>query len=240
VNTVPTNSRPACAVEGVKEAGKVLVSLLFLAGLGWIALRVGNETIRMLGGGIIYITAIVTAGPVTVALTAFDISNEELIILSIVFIIPYWILLGTVGGLLQEAQKGQNASRRKKYTRWTIEVLAAVMAIAFFWVTAQTLGHSDRPVRSRIINNLKQMDLAKRQLASDRDLPDYYVPTLEELSHYFQLQTNYYNEPLAPVRYVVDSITNKPYAVLYADWRFPRRSFQEGHTLTNGTIFRLP
>ncbi len=40
-----------------------------------------------------------------------------------------------------------------------------------------------------------------------------------------------------PVRYILNSINQPAYAVLYQDLRIRRIGWREGYTFTNGTVF---
>ena len=200
-------------------------------------------------------SASVLIGPVPTLLTLFDISDKQLLVLSCVLIIPYWACLGTISGLLQQLshnpdadqQPNLSAKQTPKRIRWTIEIAAFVIA-AIFFVKGPIAGpnyissgrYSAGSTRNSIINKLRQIDGAKQQFALEKKPSPDYVPTKAELAPYLFGGTNFFIGPVGPIRYVFNPINKPPYAVLDSDWRFPRRAWHEGFTITNGTVFQLP
>lgn len=170
-------------------------------------------------------------------------------------IIPLWGILGIVAGFLRWAvcartsEQAQIASSKqnKKYTRWTIEIMAVVLAVIFFlWGpftganTVNSSRYSASRVRYSVINNLRQIDAAKNEFALEKKLPPDYVPTEADLAPYLIGGTNYFNRSGGPLRYVLNPINKPSYAILDSDWRFRRRGWHEGFTFTNGSVFQLP
>ena len=259
------NSRWEYVREGLKQAGLVFVSLLslglFAALFVWgfttrFSASVGIvDAIPIIGGLTVAFSVSVLVGPIPTLLTLCDINDNQLLVLSCVLTVPYWACLGAVAGFLRWKTRPANSGqaegallkRSRKYTRWTLEIGALVIATAFF-PAGPIAGpnyvskgrHSPGWIRNSIINDLRQIDGAKQQLALEKKLPANYVPTEVELSPYLVYGTNFFNRFARPIRYVLNPIDKPPYAVLDSNWRFRRRGWREGFTITNGTAFQLP
>ena len=259
-----TNSRWSFVCEGLKQSVYVCMVLLFLTPLAWLLLwgsavwfgATSNifDVMRLLVGLPVVFAASILSGPVPKLLTFFDISDKQLLILSCVLVIVYWACFGAAAGLLRwklsasDSGQQQEASskKNKKYTRWTVGIMAVVLALISFPsgpITAPAYissRYSAGWTRNSVINNLRQIDAAKQELALEKKVPLDYIPTETELVPYLYGGTNFFNRPVVPIRYVLNPINKPPYAVLDSDWRFPRRSWHEGFTITNGTVFQLP
>ena len=260
------NSPKRFVLEGLRQARSVLLLLLFFGVLIWL-LMYGSASWFGMGrhGGIsdvfyrvealtVVFAASALCGPVPTLLTYLDVSNQQLLIFSGVLIIPYWGILGTIAGFLRwtlcarTSEQGQIASskRNKKYTRWIIEIMVVVIGAIFFWwgplvrPPVNSGRYSAGWVRNSVINNLRQIDAAKNELALEKKLPPDYVPTEADLAPYLIGGTNYFYRPGRSLRFVLNPIKMPPYAILDSDWRFRRRGLSEGFVLTNGTVFRLP
>jgi hypothetical protein len=240
------------------------MALLFFTLLAWLLLwgstfwfgATSNifGVMRLLVGLPIVFAASTLSGPVPKLLTFFDISNKQLLILSCVLIIVYWACFGTAAGLLcwklsasdSGQQREASSKKNKKYTRWTVKIIAVILAIISFpsgLISAPgyiSSRYSAGWMRNSVINNLRQIDAAKNQLALEKKLPPNYVPTEAELALYLYGGTNFFNRPSGPLRYVLNPINKPPYAILDSDWRFRRRGWHEGFTFTNGSVFQLP
>lgn len=259
------NSRWEYVQEGLKQAGLVFVALLLVglfaalfvwgstAGLG--ATSGLADAIRVAGGLTVAFIVSILAGPVPTLLTLCDTTDNQLLVLSCVLIVPYWVCLGAVAGFLRwkigfaNSEQTQRASldRNGKYTRWTLGIGALVIAVAFFPagpIAGPNYVSSGRFsagfIRNSVINNLRQIDGAKQQFALEKKLSSDYLPTEVDLAPYLLHVTNFFHRSTGPIRYVLNPISKPPYAVLYSDWRFRRRGWKEGFTITNGTLFQLP
>jgi hypothetical protein len=260
------NTRRHFVLEGLRQAGLVLllllclwvlVGLLMYGSFSWFGMRDHGgifDVFYRVGALTEMFAAGALCGPVPTLLTYLDVSDKQLLIFSCVLIIPYWGILGTIAGLLRwgicvrtsELSQIALSKQNNKYTRWTIELMAVVLGTIFFvWgpLVRPPLNsgrYSAGSVRNSVINNLRQIDAAKNELALEKKLPPDYVPTEADLAPYLTGGTNYFNRPGSSLRHVLNPINKPPYAILDSDWRFRRRGLSEGFVLTNGTVFRLP
>jgi hypothetical protein len=182
----------------------------------------------------------------------FDFSNFTLVLLCCLLIVPYWCVLGTLAGLMRWNDYGDLRDQGLsvifdqqliKQIRWYIDGMALFMAVIFFFASgplgSREWSYNFKP-SGYIINNLRQIDAAKQQFALETQKPGNYVPTEADLTVYIRVVDGKLPS-VATERYVLNAITNPPYAILTNDWRFPRRGWREGGIVaTNGTIYRLP
>ena len=252
-STVKVGSRGSFARNGLRQAAWLVLTLLFFSGVGWIGLRtISTDSWLRVPVVLVLVFAVsVLSGPLPAVLTCFDISNKLFHTLWPMLILPYWAILGTSVGIIRwkkctsdaTQERGAASRQHSNATRWTIEIVAVILA-----VISLPLGPVMGPVRVStrhwpghgVINNLRQLDGAKQQLALERKLSPDYVPTEAELSPYLYKGTNFFSRPVGPIRYVLNPISKPPYAVLDSDWKFRRRGWREGFTITNGTVFKLP
>jgi hypothetical protein len=248
-----TNSCWSFICEGWKQSGCVFAAFLLLGGVGWLGAASNSvpDMMRILSGLTALVSASILSGPIPILLTHFDITNKQLFIFWGALVIPYWVCLGVTGGFLRWKTSTQvfeqkplvSLNPNKKYTRWTIEIIAVVLAIISFPggpIAGPSFVSGGPSIRNSVINKLRQIDAAKNQLALEEKLSPDYVPTKAELAPYLYQGTNFFNLTSGPIRYILNPINKSPYAVLDSDWRFPRRGWREGHTITNGTVFQLP
>jgi len=253
------NSRWSLVCEGLRQAGLVFGAFLLLGVIGWIGLytvrTIHNQAIFALFGVTTACSASVLIGPIPTLLTLFDISDRQLLVLSCVLIIPYWASLGMMSGLLQrlihrpdvDQGPGLSAKQSAKRIRWTIGITAFVLAAIFFvkgpiagpnYVSS---GHcSAGGVRWSVVNNLRQIDAAKREFILEKNPPTNYVLTEADLTPYIKLNAEGKIPHVGPERYVLNPLNQPVDAILDSDWRIRRRGWHEGFGFTNGTIFQLP
>lgn len=254
------NSRGQFVIEGIRQAGKVFsfsLPILFLfGGLIWFAgFDIMNPdsisgALQILCVLIGVVFGSILAGPVPFFLTYFDVSDTQLLILSCVISIPYWLLVGTLAGLgrwnVYMDHKGQPPAiidrRISKQIRLLVWSITIVIAVGMFFPGpfSPRFGPSNRLSEFAFKNQLSLIADAKREFAlANHPAPDY-VPTETDLSPYLHFNGGRLRH-FGPERYVINSITNPPYAILTNTWWIPRHGWQEGHLVgTNGTIFRLP
>lgn len=226
--------------SGLKQSGIFLLFLCLLAVLTWVGVRTG------LAGGFLphlgFWVAGLISGPTVPMLVHLDITNQDLLVLSLALILPYWACLGVVAGL--SAWKSAFFAAGREQTAplslalghiRTVVVIAALLVGCISTLSWPSFAGSRHPPHFSILNNLRQLDGAKQQLALEKKLPADYVPTLAELEPYLR-----HFHAIGAERYVLNPIREDPYAVLDADWRIRRRGWQEGYTITNKTVFRLP
>jgi hypothetical protein len=255
------NSRGQFVIEGIKQAGKVFVVSLLLLLLAELFPRFsGTNGLDAAGSffGVFWVIDMIVAalfgstlaGPVPWTLIHFDISDRELFVLSCLFVVPYWALLGTLAGHIRwssfsgrSPQEPVPSSQKiSKQIRLIVEGSAlAIAAFSFFGgPLIPNFGPGQRFPRAVIINHLRQIDAAKNEFALEHKVDPSYVPTIADLSPYIRL-TDGKLPHYGPECYVISAITNPPYAILTNDLWVPRRGWQEGHLVgTNGQIFRLP
>lgn len=255
-------SRREFIVEGLRQAAKTVVALCLVGlpaiGIFWVSMRffvgwdnLGFEFFRMVCMFTAWVTASLLAGPIPAVLVHFDISNFTLVLLSVLLVIPYWAVLGGMAGLMRWNDFGNQRDeglpvvfdkQLKKKLRRTMDAMALFMAVLFF-IAGGPLGAGVAPRNYRtsgyIVNNLRQIDAAKQELALERQLPGSYMPTVADLTPYIKL-TDGKLPTVTSERYVLDAISNPPYAILTKDWKTHRQGWREGQTVaTNGAIYRL-
>ncbi len=261
-------SRWSFVREALKQAGCVLLTIFLLGAVGSGCVLVKQQVFNAVGSVTTACAVSLAVGPVATLLTLFDINDETLWVLTFVLILPYWACLGTLAGLFQWSTRDTNSepiatgffrwltgSLRKTQSsnpskqisnriRWFIELTAVLLAFVFYEFgpiagpTHVSHGrYSPGWIRNVVTSNLRQIDSAKQQLTIEKKLSPDYVPSESELLPYFR---DGRFPRVGPEQYVLNSISNKPYAVLNSGWRFRRHGWRQGFTITNGTIFRLP
>ncbi len=182
-------------------------------------------------------------GPIYALLFNLNISNTWFDALWLSSLPVYWVVLGiVVGALVREF-----FPIKSKQAVWLIYLGIAGLAVGFgiFSDLRMTNLANPPPVRSvnnAIMNNLRQIDGAKQQLALEKKLSPDYVPTETDLLLYIKPDKNGKFPRVGPERYVLNSIKDSPYAVLDNGWRFLNISFSEDWSrvvFTNGTVIRL-
>ena len=232
---------------------------MLLGVIGWIGLyavrAIHNQVMFALFGLTTGCSASVLIGPVPTLLTLFDISDKQLLVLSCVLIIPYWACLGTASGLLQRLMHRSDVDQEPRLSvrqsakriRWTIGITAFVLA-AIFFMKGPILGpnyvssgrDSSRWMGWSVVNNLRQIDAAKREFILEKNPPTNYVLTEADLTPYIKLNAEGKIPHVGPERYVLNPLNQPVYAILDSGWRIRRRGWHEGFGFTNGTIFQLP
>ena len=254
-----SNSRWNFVCEGMKQASWIFGALVLLTVVGWIGLysirTIHSRVFFVLFGFTTAFSASVLIGPVPTLLTLLDISDKQLLVLSCALIIPYWACLGTASGLLQrlihspdvDQELGLSAKQSSKRIRWTIGITAFVLAAIFFMKgpivgpNYVSSGHySAGGVRWSVVNNLRQIDAAKREFILEKNPPTNYVLTEADLTPYIKLNAEGKIPHVGPERYVLNPLNQPVDAILDSDWRIRRRGWHEGFGFTNGTIFQLP
>jgi hypothetical protein len=261
------NSRRQFILEGLKQAGLMfgvlllftLPTLLFGRTLVFWLVRGGGYSIFKPIWFISHLTVIVAAsiliGPVPTLLTLFDISNKQLFILSCVLIIPYWLCLGIIAGLIQRSNIHREADQQRNFSvkqitkriRWTIGIVLFVIA-AIFFLNGPIAGpnyisngrYSVGATRLAVINEVRQVDGAKNEFILEKSPPTNYVLTETDLMPYIKLNSKGKIPHARPERYVLNPLNQPVYAVLDSDWRIRRHGWHEGFTFTNGTVFQAP
>ena len=226
------NSLRRFVVVGLKQAGLVLVILLFLDVIVLLATAKGlvSATPSIWATGLV-------SGPIPPILVRFDITDQQLNILWVTLIPPYWACLGAGVGLISWKASDSNPEHKDRVP--SRQMLITVAAIGFTvgaistktWPSFISSGGS---IQNAVVNNLRQLDGAKQQIALEKKLPENYVPTEAELSAYLK-----HFKPIGSERYVIGSIQEAPYAVFDTDWRIRRRGWREGNTIPKGTEYRL-
>jgi hypothetical protein len=257
-----TNSRWSFVCEGLKQAGLVFGALLglvlLLGGIGKILEYVGiihYDAIFILLGLPALCGASVLIGPVPTLLTFFDISDKQLLVLSCIFIILYWAGLGIIAGLFQQpnhnpdANQDQNfpAKQIAKRIRWTIEIVAVLVAILFF-LDGPIAGpnyisngrYSAGEYRNAIINEVRQVDAARNEFVLEKNPSTNHIVTEADIMPYIKLNSEGKIPRIGTVRYVLNPLDKPVYAVFDSDFRIPRHGWHEGFTFTHGTVFQLP
>jgi hypothetical protein len=257
------NSWSQFVIEGVKQAGKVFAVSLFLLLLAvlpsWLSIANGFDAdpsqsflglLLVLDWIVAALFGSLLAGPVPWLLTHFDISDKQLLILSCLLVIPYWVLLGAGSGFARwgffaersPEQPDPQLQKVSKKTRLLVEGFALAIAVFFFFdgplvYTPRSGPHFSSVV---IVNNIRQIDAAKNEFALEHKVDPGYVPTVADLSPFIRLRDGDLPH-YGPENYVINAISNLPYANLTNDMWVPRRGWKEGFLVgTNGTIFRLP
>lgn len=238
---------------GMQQACWIVAALLLLVVIGWLGLT--NSSIvhwwAYLGWLISAFAISLLSGPLPSILVCFDISDRQLYVFWAALVIPYWAVLGATFGHISwkrravgaDAESACASGKTLRRVRWKIEVAALLLAVLGFPLgPIAGPGYISSPPRPRtaIINNLRQIDAAKQQLGLDKGLSPDHLPTDAELGEYLRNGTNFFRQPNSHVRYVLNRLNESPYAVLDSDWRFRRRGWRQGYTITNGTVFRLP
>jgi hypothetical protein len=242
----PVSARQSILL-GCKEAGRLFVGLLIMCAVGALFLLSTSIWSRVpaflfLGTGISLLT-----GPVTFLLVLFDISNTHLYILWPVLIVPYWVCLGGVIGRLSRqtliASGGEKMVRHSStHLRWKIGSIAILLAVITYPlgpIAGSNFIRKGPSFKIGIMNNLRQLDGAKQQLAFEKRLAADYVPTESELAPYLGRPPSPGLKPIGPERYVLNSIDTAPYAILDSDWRIRRRGWHAGYTIPKGTRYEI-
>jgi hypothetical protein len=193
-------------------------------------------------------------GPVPWLLTTIDLSNQQLYACSLAALVPYWITVGVLAGWLCWLLDAPTPEKRPfwRISPKTDSVTVVVCAIALIGAlinfrTTNYVRRGSAPVNT-IINNLRQIDAAKQQLALDHSLSLDHVPTEVELYPYLGRrvgpeagggqQVLPFRRPWGE-RYVINPIGTPPFAILDSDYRVRRRGWEEGYTVPKGKTVRL-
>ncbi|MCW5551843.1 MAG: hypothetical protein KIS67_06695 [Verrucomicrobiae bacterium] len=238
---------------GIQQATWIVVALLLLVGIGWLGVTnsATGHWWSYLGWLVSAFAISLLSGPLPSILVCFDISDRQLYVFWAALVIPYWAVLGATFGHVSwkrravgtDAESACASGKKLRQVRWKIEVAALLLAVLGFPqgpVSGPAYISSPKQPRIAIINNLQQIDAAKQQMALEKKLSPDYAPTEVELAEYLRNATNSFRQPISHIRYVLNPIKEPPYAVLDSDWRFRRRGWRQGYTITNGTEFRLP
>ncbi|MBA4149123.1 MAG: hypothetical protein H0X66_13500 [Verrucomicrobia bacterium] len=224
-------SNPFLSV-GLKQAG-ILGALLFLLafadaywqinGLYWAARCFGGPALPLLG--------------MLKIKTIF-----ESFTLPILVIVLYWVSLGSLAAKMA-ASGPYKADAAKPAPVILVYLLGLVLVGGLFsiplWERHRSPGRRVHPPNA-IINNLRQIDGAKEQLAIETKLAPGHVITEADLAPYLkdnQLASRY---GTARLRYILSPIGTDPYAVLESDWTEHRTGRKPLLIGTNGTIYTLP
>lgn len=242
------SERPGFIRVGLQQTGWVVLVLSVLAAAGFAAFLFEFEALVFGLLGMLGIAALsLLSGPIPLLLTFFDISDTQFYWLWAVFAVLYWIVLDVLAGFVRwkdsfsdlASEQDPTSRRSRNLTRQYLEI--ALLALA-------KLGYSQRPiagpnhsnvrnmraVKNAIVNNLRQLDAAKQQLALEKGLSPDHVPNETEPSPYVP-----HFHRIGPERYVLNAIRDEPYAVLDSDWRIRRQGWREGITYLKGD-YRLP
>jgi hypothetical protein len=246
-----SNSSWAFALGGVKQAVWICAGVLLLGAVGFFGAQIGSGSSMMLviGGAMAFISGSPLAGPIPLLLTCFDVSDKLLLLLSWVVVLPYWACLGTTIGFIRGKTRVSTPDQQSiaphkqdlRVIRRTIGIFALAFAVLTFLSGPLWVSDSGGPrLTARIIisHNLRQIETAKQQLALDKKLSDDYVPTEAELAPYLQRDSHSIRK-IGSERYVINCIREAPYAVFESDWRLRRHGWQQGCTITNGTVYQL-
>ena len=118
--------------------------------------------------------------------------------------------------------------------------MAAVITFVGGYFCLPYLAGSTRSFKFQVVTNLEQIENAKAMFASDLHVPIDYTPTLAQLTPYLSMKNGKFPS-VGPERYVINNMTNAPYAYFTNGWWIPRHGFQEGRWIvTNGGTIRLP
>jgi len=184
-------------------------------------------------------------GPVPLVLTAFDLTNAQIRTLAVVGVLPYWLLLGLIAGWCSWnhnralTDRDQGSYRRSmRRIPGLVCALALLGGLVLFRLSNFTNGGPS--ATNAIINNLRQIEGAKQQLALERSLPEGHTVTEADLAPYLGRGTRSFPQcrPWGE-RYVINPIGTEPYAIVDEDHRVRRRGWTEGHTVPKGTVVRL-
>jgi hypothetical protein len=250
VNSSDPRIRRAFVFTGLKQAGWIFLVLVLAGGLGLALMLFGEsaDAVWMFGIWIFGIAVSLLTGPITSVLTSFDISNRTLLVLWPLFLLPYWFCLGSGVALIRWRAQNPDTVTNQGILKSDLKTIrlgigtAAVIVAALCFRGGPIGGPTHVPmrpaIRVRIMSNLRKIDGAKQQFASEKNLPLDSVPTESELASYLERGGGKFSH-IGPERYVINPITKPPFAVLDSDWRFRRRGWSEGYTITNGTVFRL-
>jgi hypothetical protein len=187
------------------------------------------------------------AGPLIPLLTLFDISSELLWAIPYVLVVPYWVALGLWSGWRNWKLVGTHRNESGDLALWTrcqewCDPLLLSLALALFAFLHPLLtGHfiNGGPwYGTSIVNNLRQIDAAKSQLAIDRALPEGYQVTEADLLPYLE-RVRFPFVGRWGERYVLGALDREPYAVVDSAHRIRRRGWTEGYTIRAGTVVKL-
>lgn len=250
------NSRREFILEGLKQAGLVFAALFLLGLFATVGLWVigfgldGNNLVsvifHVLGWLAVALSGLTLVGPVPAGLTYFDISDRQLLVFSCLLLIPYWAGLGSLVGFWRWTKCSSNDDwplqphdkQIANQIRWVIEGMAALLAVLFLFGGPLWLSHDSGHYRSTLAiqNQLRHIDAGKSEYSLNHHPRPDYVPTEADLAPYMNKI-----QPAGPERYVINAVSNSPYAILDHDWWIPRRRWREGYFAgTNGTIYQLP
>ena len=243
------NARRQFIRGGVRESGFVFAGLLLLGGLWWIGFQIHGlpPAIHSVGGLIVAFSVSLLSGPVPSLLVLLDITNRQLYIAWALLTIPYWVCLGAVTGFMRwhtthDQQQVLLTGQCLRQIRWLVGVNAFLLALLSFTsgpvAGPNYVSNGRNSPRSSILNNLRQIDGAKQQLAIERKLSPEYVPTEADLVSYLTGQGKVFPR-VGEERYVLNAINEPPHAVLDVEWRIRRRGWTQGFTIAKGTVFRL-
>jgi hypothetical protein len=236
--TTMTNPRRCRFVRyGLATAGIVAAGLLLTGILAW-----------RLNKGPVFLWAMnLLCGPLPPLLVHFDFTDAQLRLLGPPTVVFYWCILGVASGLC--AWRGYSrlgpeggAERLGRYVwriRWSV-LLAALVGGLLSLSLWPSYVSSGRAPDKEIINNLRQIDAAKEQLALDKRLPHGQVVTEADLAPYLKYGRDFLTAcRVGTERYVLNPIGVDPYAVFDSAWRVRRRGWREGYTIPKGTIVHL-
>jgi len=218
--------------SGALIAGLIALVLGALAGWGYVA-----------GIAVAPLLVLPLVGPIPWLLTAFDVSDWQLRVLSGLAIVPYWFSLGGLAGWVcwsrcSMGRQPDQVDYRRCMRR--LPVLVSALALLGGAILFSSLAHMPRvhAPRNFIRNNLRQLDGGKQQLALDRALSDGHVIGEADLAPYLKRSSPFparaWNE-----RYVLNPIGTEPFAIVESDYRVRRRGWTEGYTVPAGTVARL-
>jgi hypothetical protein len=233
------HSRKRFVIEGIKQAGFVFGVFILVGTIGFLGAVKG-----VIVPAFIWIVAFIS-GPIPLVLILCDITDTQLHILWITFLLPYWVCLGAVAGCVASrpfAVCERSTSSKKTITTTRLVIVTMALAIGLFSFSLwRGFAGGGSALGNGIINNLRQLDAAKQQLALVRNLSEDYVPTEAELAPYLGRGRNGDTgiPHVGQERYVINSIREKPNAVLDSDWRVRRRGWRQGYTITNGTTWQI-
>ena len=216
----------------------------------WILPPNFNWTSGNIFVGIVIVAILcVFCGPAPVIAVLFDISDQQVFILTCGLVLLYWVSLSLLVGFFQwqdfksieETQTKPILSQIKKQIRWKIEVITAVFGLILFFVAKENFFYGRSFVgqnNGAIIDHLRQIDAAKNQFALEKKTSLDYIPTEADLTPYIRLQDGKLPH-VGEERYVLNPIREAPYAIFDKNRRIRRHGFSEDYTITNGTTYRL-